>query len=85
MNIKSNTWNTRWFYSSTIVVLICISGWYNYQQHQVIEDIHGFSVELLDTNKELRKYEEGWNTLTKALGIPEDQAKQLLDNINIGR
>ena len=85
MNIKSNTWNVKWFYSGLLIVLIGISGWYNYQQHRIIDDIHGFSIELLEANKELRKYEEGWNTLTKALGIPDDQAKQLLENINQGR
>ena len=51
----------------------------------LVDDIHGFSIDLLERNEELVKYEHGWNTLTDALGIPDDQAEQLLNNINQGR
>ena len=85
MNNKSNTWNVGWFYRTLIICLLGISIWYNFQQHEVVEDHFTFSVELLERNKELSKYEHGWNTLTKALGIPDDQAKTLLNNINQGQ
>jgi hypothetical protein len=85
MNNKSNIWNVGWFYRSLLVVLLGISIWYNWQQHQVVEDHYTFSIELLERNNELGKYEYGWNTLTTALGIPDDQSKTLLENINQGR
>ena len=85
MNYKSNVWKVWWFYRIVFVLMLGISIWYNVQQHSAFEDIHGFSIDLLERNKELVKYEHGWDTLTEALGIPDDQAEQLLENINQGR
>lgn len=65
--------------------MLGISVWYNVEQHEAFTDVHDFSVELMERNRELVKYEHGWNTLTEALGIPEDQADKLLENMNEGQ
>lgn len=82
MDNKSKVWNVKWIYRGLVAIILGISIWYNFEQHKIVEDTFNFSMEVLERNEELSKYQRGWDTLTKALGIPDDQAKELLKSIN---